>query len=376
MIRTFLFCICFIALVSCFAQEVSEIENVYIKSETYQVDRKLSIHLPADFSKSKKYPVSFVLDSQDQLEDHVSVVNFLSKKGVIPEMIVVGIHQVNRGSELTHVHDSLNFMPFNGRGAKFEEFLTKEVIPYIDSVYGVSPYRILTGHSLGGLFAANVMLKSDLFDAYILLDPALWWKDAQIMDEVRKKQLDVEWQSDKIYLAIANSLPSHIVDANVAQKDTTNATLGFRSVVNFDELFQSGMIHKESGYYPKESHGTIPFVGTYDGMKFLFSFYKKPSFQSMTDSSHIILEEHYKMVSKKLNYEVLPSTYDLTGMAWRCQEIDKNHGRAFSFIQLYIKLYPKDAKAYMLMGKHYEIIGKKKKSKEFYEKGMELGYKP
>jgi tetratricopeptide (TPR) repeat protein len=188
-----------------------------------------------------------------------------------------------------------------------------------------------------------------------------------------------KFNDKKLFLAIANSLPTEIESVKLALQDTTNATLGIRSIFEYKEVLKiadSDMTFWKSQYYEGENHGTLPFISSYDGLKYIFDFYKRPSFQTLTNNSPVILDEHYKMLSKKMVYIILPPAYDLSGLAWRCSELEMNHNRAFLFLELYLKYYPTDPIVYMQMGETYDLIGKKEKALEYYQKGIELGYDP
>lgn len=355
-------------------------ENVIIESKILSESRELLVSLPKNYSSQKKYPVSYVLDGESLFEGHKDVVNYLSEKNVIPEMIVVGIVNKNRSSDLTHVSDSTsNFQP-NGGGQNFESFIEDELIPYIDSVYSTAPFRVLTGHSISGLFATRLALNGpDMFNAFLIIDPAIWWAEMEVLKNRKTELVYSKLNDKKLFLGIANSLPSNIESIETALKDTTNATLGIRSVFKFKDLLNRRNPEKtfwRSQFYENESHGTIPFISTYDGFKYIFNFFKRPSFQTLTDNSPTILDDHYKMLSEKMGYTILPPAYDLSGLAWRCTELEKNHDLAYLFLELFLKYYPDDPMAYMQMGQHYELIGQNEKAQEYYQKGIELGYDP
>lgn len=360
-------------------QSAATIEKHLLKSEYLEEERELWIVLPENYSEAQKYPVLYILDAESLLEDQRHLVHYLSKKKIIPEMILVGLANTNRSLNMTHLADSnANAQP-NGGGVRFEAFILKELIPHIDTTYATASYRILSGHSLGGLFATELFLKQNtVFNAYLLLDPALWWKDMEIFEEMDKRLKKLN-RKQSLYLAIANSLPTEIKEVELALKDRTNASLGLRSVFKLKKVLEKldlKNLNWSSKYYEKESHGTLSYIATYDGLKSIFYFYKRPSFQSLTDHSHEILDQHYKQLSEKMGYQILPSAYDLSGLAWRCMELDENYDRAYKFLELYIQYYPEDALAYMQMGACYDKIGEKEKAQEYYLKGIELGYDP
>lgn len=61
-------------------------------------------------------------------------------------------------------------------------FIGTELIPRIDSLYPTTPYRILSGHSLGGFMVVNTLAHhADLFSIYIAVDPSLWWDQQKVL---------------------------------------------------------------------------------------------------------------------------------------------------------------------------------------------------
>jgi hypothetical protein len=178
-----------------------------------------------------------------------------------------------------------------------------------------------------------------------------------------------------LFLAISNSMPAGMTDTTQAKKDTTVATIGIRSELLFvSKLKQTAKsdLRFQYKYYPDEVHASVPLIGCYDGLKFIFDFYRRPSFQKLTDSTAIILESHFKMVSQRIGYKVLPSESDLAGLAWRSRVLENNFDRALTFLQLYIRLYPDSPAAYNNMGQFYEAKGDTEKAKTFYEKAKQL----
>src|SRR5207245_5819087 len=79
-----------------------------------------------------------------------------------PEMIVVGIVNIDRGKDLNLVHPLLNgkrdsntVSTTEGAG-KFLQFIQQELVPEIEGNYRTQPYRILMAHSLAGQFALYI----------------------------------------------------------------------------------------------------------------------------------------------------------------------------------------------------------------------------
>lgn len=67
-------------------------------------------------------------------------------------------------------------MAQGGRSPLFTRFLTEELRPFIEARYPVDPMRsVLFGHSLGGVFTANVLAKQPAaFSGYLIASPSVW----------------------------------------------------------------------------------------------------------------------------------------------------------------------------------------------------------
>ncbi len=314
----------------------------------------------------------YLLDGESHFQFFTGIVKHLSSNFVIPEMIVVGIVNTNRNRDLTPTHDPSNFDPSNGGGEIFTAFLQKELVPYIDAHYATAPYRLLVGHSLGGLLVVNTLLKHPgLFTAYAAVDPSLWWDKMQLLSEsaglLSRRQLN----GKTLFLAFSNSLPAGMTDTAQAKKDTTTSTIGFRAPFLFESrLLQTTnkSLRWQSKYYPNEFHGSIPLIGSYDALKFIFDFYRRPSFQVLTDSTAFVLVGHYQKVSEKMGYTILPPEADLAGLAWRSAAMEKNFERALTFLQLYERLYPNSPGVYDSWAQYYKAQGDEGKAKSYFEK--------
>jgi predicted alpha/beta superfamily hydrolase len=124
------------------------------------------------------YHVLYLLDGdvyQNQklaiaLRDHL-----FEAGGYIYPLLIVGVEQVERGSELK---------PFSETGGTFLSFLTEEVIPYIDQRYQTTPHRFIGGHSLGGHFALYAWMKRSEFHSCLAFSPAIYNTQNRISKEL------------------------------------------------------------------------------------------------------------------------------------------------------------------------------------------------
>lgn len=353
---------------------IGKVDSIY--SKTLKENRELWVYLPDNFNASKKYPIVYLLDGKTNFHSFTGVINHLSNTDVIPEMIVVGILNTNRNRDFTPTYDSTNYDKSNGGGEAFSYFLEKELMPYIESRYPVAPYRILVGHSLGGLWVVNTFLNyTSLFNSYIATDPSLWWDNMKLEKQSAKILMEQKFKDKILFLTMANSLPIGMTDTAQARKDNTVSTIGIRSVLLFHDVLvntKNKELKWQFKYYENERHSSVPLISSYDAFKFIFDFYQRPSFQKVTDSTVAILENHYKMVSEKMKYQISPPEADIKGLAWRCKNWEKNNKWTLAFLEMYIKYYPNSPTAYENMGQFYMDTGDAKKAQMYFDKEKKL----
>jgi predicted alpha/beta superfamily hydrolase len=328
-----------------------------IYSNILKEKRQLLIYLPDNYKIHQQYPVVYLLDGENFFHFFTGITSFIGG-GNIPEMIVVGIVNTNRYYDFTPTYDPNATSPNNGGGEAFTSFMENELMPYIETHYNTAHYRLLVGHSLGGLLALNTLLKhSDLFNSYIILDPSLWWDSTKLFKESSRLLQEKQYQNKTLFLAMSNG--------SEGTMDTMDEVFQFR-----DKLKENpgDGLKWMSKFYADEYHGSLPLIGSYDALKFIFDFYKRPSLSKLTDSTPAILEKHYRQISEKIGFTILPSEYDLNGLAWRCAVLEKNYDRAYLFLQLYQKLYPNSTGMYAAFGDYYEGKGDKNKAMEYRDK--------
>jgi len=177
---------CLLTIISTnYAQEHNPI-NIGFKdklySHTLNETREFWVSLPNSYYEEgasyKKYPLLIVLDGNVHFKSVTGMVNYMSSgyngNLRIPEMIVVAIQNVNRRRDFTPDKIITTRKNDSGGGENFLSFIEEELIPELDKKYRTVPYRILFGHSLGGLFATHAYMKEQtLFNSFIAVDPSL-----------------------------------------------------------------------------------------------------------------------------------------------------------------------------------------------------------
>lgn len=174
-------------LVSTFQAESQDGEHIVIgtkhsfRSTILNEDREYWISLPDSYYQKeasyKRYPVLVVLDGNVHFKSIAGMVNYMSSDAYrsweIPEMIVVAIQNVDRRRDYTPDKIITTRENNTGGGDRFLSFLEDELLPEVDQKFRTEPYRILFGHSLGGLLATHAYMKEKtLFNSFIAVDPS------------------------------------------------------------------------------------------------------------------------------------------------------------------------------------------------------------
>jgi predicted alpha/beta superfamily hydrolase len=104
----------------------------------------------------------------------------LQRAQAMAPAFIVAISNSDAGADrnLDFVHERLGQGKdaWGGGGQAYESFLVDELKPFIEARYAVDPARaVLFGHSLGGLFAATVLVRHPrAFSGYLIASPSIW----------------------------------------------------------------------------------------------------------------------------------------------------------------------------------------------------------
>jgi predicted alpha/beta superfamily hydrolase len=353
-------------------------------------NRPIWVHVPGSGQNNVyspvRYPAVYLLDGEAHFDYVVGMMHQLSQingNTICPEMIVVGIPNTDRTRDLTPTHmkptgpmDS-SMVATSGGGERFISFIEKELIPHVDSLYPTAPYRMLIGHSLGGLMVIYTLFNhSNLFNSYLAIDPSLWW-DNQVVLKQAQKDLDKEnLKGKRLYVAMANTLPNN-EDTSQVRADTAQAKSHPVSILEFTDLLKdksnNGLL-SDWKYYDHDNHGSVPLIATYDALHFFFSFYRLPSFAVLIDSltsTDSLLTAYGEKLSMNMGYKILPQESLVNGLAYQFLG-SKMLSKAFSLFELNIRNYPNSFNVYDSMGDYYSAISNKEKAIEYYEKALTL----
>ena len=341
---------------------IGKIDSVY--SKTLNEKRKIWVYTPDLTSgiPNKRYPVVYLLDGDAHFASVVGMIQQLSQangNNVYPEMIVVGIPNTDRTRDLTPTHitsdppmmDS-NSSKTSGGGENFIAFIEKELMPHIDSVYATEPYKILIGHSFGGLIVMNVLTNhTRLFNAYIAIDPSMWYDKEHFLKATETKLTEKKYDGIRLYIGIANTMPVRMT-LDKMKKDTSSDTRHIRSIFTLDKFFkanpQNGLKYA-SKYYGDDNHGSVPLIAEYDGLRFIFDYYRiNLTNKDFADSSVELatkLKNHYTLVSKEMSYKISPPELSINALGYDAMS-KKYYARSAAFFKMNITNYPNSSNVY------------------------------
>lgn len=238
-----------------------------LKSKILKEERILNIYLPQNFDKIKSYPVIYLLDGSIN-EDFIHVaglVQFFNLMYAMPETIVVGIANVDRKRDFTFHTDLKDLQkdyPTTGHSDKFISFLKKELKPYIESQFKTTN-TYLFGQSLGGLLAAEILLKKpELFNNYFIISPSMWWDDESLLKQANQLLAKIPDTRKFVYISVGKG------EHPVMIKDAENL---------FDILKKSNKKNWTIEYKMMETdnHATILHRSLYEGLVKLFQYKEK-----------------------------------------------------------------------------------------------------
>lgn len=317
--------------------------KITLKSETLGEERNIYIQLPEGYDRTRKgYPVLFVLDGEWLFDIVRANVQFYAEVevmgNILPEMIVVGIENVDRDRDYVPTPDTNDPPMFKtaGKADQFADFLARELFPYLEQNYRVLPIRTVVGWSFSGLFALYAAVQhQDLFDTFLCCGPAIWW-DAELVVKLfmeipirKQKRAVITCGSDEKGGSVYESVQSllHILEAEKPD-NFEYEYIEFEGVGHSWSVPQAvaqGLLHLFKGYVPKGE------------MKSLEE-----------------LKGYYAQLSEHWGYEVVPPDWfllDLMNGLWATDD----RGGALEVLDILLTYHPDSSLVHFYRGKFLSL---------------------
>lgn len=353
-------------------------KRIKINSTILGEERAIYVSTPSGYTESLySYPVMYVIDGVTGV---IGLVKYLSDYGVCPELIIVSIEEVNSSRDMfpTKPRYSRGTQPtkpwYNkkedneirvsrpgeqvGEADRYLSFIETELFPFIEKNYRTVPYRICCGHSKGGLLVTHAFLsRTNMFNAYIALNPSLYWDDGLVMKTAEEKLASLVLKHKLFYFDIGgNEVPSTIGDAfTFAQTIRENASVDLRWKLD---------------YLPNENHGSGTAIGITNALKFIYDGWDFDADKIMMGGLNAI-DSFYKILSERFGYEISPDVGLLNSLGWGYVR-DGKHEEALKIFKENVRRFPNSPDAYNYLGEGYLASGKIEMAIKSYEKAVEL----
>lgn len=356
-----------LAISANYAQENNQISIGFkdqLFSNVLNKNREFWVSLPESYNEEgasyKRYPILIVLDGKIHFQSITGMVNYMSAGHngnlQIPEMIVVAIQNVNRRRDFTPDKIITKKKNDTGGGEKFLSFLEKELIPNLDKKYRTEPYRILFGHSLGGLLATHTYMKEHtLFNAFIAVDPSFGTWDSETMNS---KLDSLTEKSFKRFIYIAT--------ANWGKRNIRNRDRHVRFYESLNSKCE-GIFPAKLEYFENENHGSVPILAFYNGISAIFEGYGV-YYRNISNKEQLI--QHFEKLSNRLSWNVKPPEALVNRIGYYWLQMGKE--KALEMFKLNTQLYPHSYNAYDSLAEANMTLGNTELAIANYEKSLEL----
>jgi enterochelin esterase-like enzyme len=190
------------------------------QSRVFRNTRFLRVWLPPGYDDAqnadRRYPILYLNDGQNLFEPATAFAGIewqvdetadrLIRDGAVPPMIIVGMDNTGKDRAREYMpHRSVHPMILRVQGRYYPNFLTKEVMPFVERNYRVAtgPENTgLGGSSLGALIALyTAMARPELIGRLLLESPALWVSGRQAIKQSREVRI---WP-ERIFLAMGTA---------------------------------------------------------------------------------------------------------------------------------------------------------------------------
>lgn len=329
--------------------------SAMVYSRVLGEERAIVVELPGAYELTQtRYPVLYLIDGFTNFVHATATVDFLARNGRIPQMIVVGIVNVARTRDLTPTH--VEDRETSGGGDDFLDFIEKELIPYVDERYRTQPYRVLFGHSLGGMFSVYTLFsKPDLFGGYVAVSPNLQYGDEFVVKKAEK-----------------------VLSGKPELRNSLHVTLGdepdyVEALDHFTELLESAAnpgLRWEYNVLEGEDHMSTPLQGLYRGLEMVFAQWRYPGDLSEADVPS--LQAHYEQLSDEFGYRIPIPEGLLNQLGYLLLALER-YEDAIAAFKLNIENYPGSANVYDSLGEGYEAMNEFSLAKINYEKAYKRG---
>lgn len=297
-------------------------------------------------------PTIYLLDGKENFLLVSGLVSNLVRAELIPDVNLIGINNYDyeREYNLTTKSESEDIYFETGGASDFESFIIDEVFSYADSSVSTSNYKMLIGHSIGGFFGLNVLIKDpDTFSSAIMVDPSIWWNDAELIEDLKANDQALE------------GFPIYFSRSGLSEEENSL----------FDQLesiIKDGQ--KTFDQFPKENHISTLTPSVFTGLKYLFKDYSV--LESLYETAEFSdIKDAIDLSSKKYDTVIIPKVRPLASKA-RNFTNDGEFEKSIEILSYLEKYHPDDIMVLNFLGEAYEKRGDRRKAEGIYNRSLEI----
>ncbi|MFN2407083.1 MAG: alpha/beta hydrolase-fold protein [Pyrinomonadaceae bacterium] len=346
------------------------VKRFSLKSTVLGEDRIVLVRTPVGYETNKEsYPVLYMTDGDAHMGHTAASIEFLTRNGRIPELIVVGVTNTDRTRDLSPTKSpqknpagQLQF-PTSGGADNFLKFFETELIPEIEKTYRVQPYRVLAGHSLGGLFTVHAMVsKPGLFNSYVAVSPSLQW-DNQVTLKRAEEYLKNQKQLNVTLFTTLGNEPGPIGESF----DSFRELLAKTSIKGFEW---------QAERMDDEDHGSVVLRSHYAGLRKVYTGWQGPR---DLNTGAIIgglkgADAHYAKLSERFGYKIPVPEVLINQIGYQfLLSPNPNREEAIAVFKANVERYPNSANVYDSLAEAYERSGQLDLAEPLYDKARILG---
>ena len=362
--RTAIVGLCLLLASTAIAQNVPV--PIQIESKVMGETRTILVRTPDSYARgARAYPVLYMTDGDRQIGHTAAVVDFLAREGRMPEVIIVGINNTDRTRDLTPTKvEAMRegfATPTSGGADRFLDFISTEVMPYVEKSYRTQPYRVFAGHSFGGLFAMHVFFtRPALFNGVIAVSPTLTWDDRYVYRRAVEWAKSAPERPATLVMSVGNE------GAELDREfDALKALLAKKQSLEFEAV-----------RFPDEDHGSVVLPTHYAGLRKVFEPFRFALGAPTEDPKklHARAREHFAKASARVGFTLPIPEQTLNVIGYRLLQAGHVED-AIEVLRANAETYRDSANVYDSLGEAQERAGANDLALANYRRAAELGKK-
>ena len=252
-------------------------------------ERPFTVYLPRGFDRQpdRTYPVMIVLDGGAYGGLMAETLHLMRIRGGAPAVITVAVPNIDRRRDFLPF--PVDYLPTSGGAGPFLSFLADELVPWIESEYRGNGYRILFGHSFGGLLATYALVcRPEVCQAALAASPALYYDRGRTLRTIEKILTSRPPAGPRyLFLSMADELIyAESIDFLQGRLDS----------------LATGWLRRDEIRYPGESHVSMVLHALPDALEGLFAGWNLPP--EVEAQGREPIRAHFAELTARMGYEV------------------------------------------------------------------------